>query len=465
MIGKTNVGGENVKAEVTAQTPIIADIAENLGVTITTPSGTNKQILQGNNANLLNIKNNAKKEGLYAWKKCRNPYFKELPVGKEVMVDVNGSQKSFKIVHQGNPSTEYYGDDFNEVTWLHENGYGTVLNGTAYASSSSTTFIDSTLKSHYDTLNGKISIAKAVNVPYTDNTGDVLSHTTMEAFPISLHELGLSSSSSYATDGAELNYYAIGGELMNNGYECWLRTRYIGYSKGPTFYGLDSNYGEYSTSKYCQVSFVTDWNTEYIYAEPSDKMLVEYVISDDPNAYPDGGEQGGYWYELVVQESYEYGIFFNAVNTSGYGTDVKIKVPKVSSTQFYLRSSIGDTRAFDNVIALEIETTTIGAEGFAYLLENTSTSPKVKIKATSIGEQAFEYWGQTNTKAVKYWISKNCTEITAKNGNYSPFYANGDNTRFYCEAEEKPIGWSNYWNYLNRYDAATTTWGVAEADF
>ena len=43
---------EDVTPEVTAQTPVITQIAENLGVTITTPSGTNKQILQGNNANL-----------------------------------------------------------------------------------------------------------------------------------------------------------------------------------------------------------------------------------------------------------------------------------------------------------------------------------------------------------------------------------------------------------------------------
>ena len=43
---------EDVTPEVTAQTPVITQIAENLGVIITTPSGTNKQILQGNNANL-----------------------------------------------------------------------------------------------------------------------------------------------------------------------------------------------------------------------------------------------------------------------------------------------------------------------------------------------------------------------------------------------------------------------------
>lgn len=63
------IGGENIKAEVTAQTPIIADIAENFGVEITTPTGTNKQILQGNNANLESIKTNAKKAGKYVWKK------------------------------------------------------------------------------------------------------------------------------------------------------------------------------------------------------------------------------------------------------------------------------------------------------------------------------------------------------------------------------------------------------------
>ena len=60
---------ENVTPEVTAQTPIIAEIAENFGVAITTPSGTNKQILHGNNSNLQSIKTNAKKSGAYVWKR------------------------------------------------------------------------------------------------------------------------------------------------------------------------------------------------------------------------------------------------------------------------------------------------------------------------------------------------------------------------------------------------------------
>ena len=65
---------EDVTPEVTAQTPVITQIAENLGVTITTPSGTNKQILQGNNANLLNIKDNAKKTGAYVYIRARKSF-------------------------------------------------------------------------------------------------------------------------------------------------------------------------------------------------------------------------------------------------------------------------------------------------------------------------------------------------------------------------------------------------------
>lgn len=31
------------------------------------------------------------------------------------------------------------------------------------------------------------------------------------------------------------------------------------------------------------------------------KSVLDFVVSDDPTAYPDGGTQGGYWYEKVVE--------------------------------------------------------------------------------------------------------------------------------------------------------------------
>lgn len=52
-------GGENVTPEVTAQTELIESIAKEFDVSITTPSGTNKNKLQTNNENLSKIKNGA----------------------------------------------------------------------------------------------------------------------------------------------------------------------------------------------------------------------------------------------------------------------------------------------------------------------------------------------------------------------------------------------------------------------
>ena len=94
MIGKSNTGAENLTAqlnsqdiliqeieskmetvcavditpEVTAQTPMISQILSNLGFTADSASGTNKQKLQTNNANLAKIEDYLP-HGQYVWKK------------------------------------------------------------------------------------------------------------------------------------------------------------------------------------------------------------------------------------------------------------------------------------------------------------------------------------------------------------------------------------------------------------
>ena len=59
---------EDVTPEVTAQTPMISQILSNLGFTADSASGTNKQKLQTNNANLAKISDYLP-HGAYAWKK------------------------------------------------------------------------------------------------------------------------------------------------------------------------------------------------------------------------------------------------------------------------------------------------------------------------------------------------------------------------------------------------------------
>ena len=38
-----------------------------------------------------------------------------------------------------------------------------------------------------------------------------------------------------------------------------------------------------------------------VYSGSIEKTLLEYIVSDQENAYPDGGEKDGYWYEKVVE--------------------------------------------------------------------------------------------------------------------------------------------------------------------
>lgn len=50
--------------------------------------------------------------------------------------------------------------------------------------------------------------------------------------------------------------------------------------------------------------------------------FVCYIVSNDPTAYPDGGEQGGYWYELFDLKS--FGIDFGEVTLASNSQTIKV---------------------------------------------------------------------------------------------------------------------------------------------
>ena len=68
--------------------------------------------------------------------------------------------------------------------------------------------------------------------------------------------------------------------------------------------------------------------------------FIEYVVSDNPNKYPNDGEQGGYYYEL-------YGTPFKIVTWAG-GTDAEIVAMVEAADQGLINLSdywaVGDTR-------------------------------------------------------------------------------------------------------------------------
>lgn len=50
--------------------------------------------------------------------------------------------------------------------------------------------------------------------------------------------------------------------------------------------------------------------------------FIDYVVSDQENAYPDGGEKGGYWYEKVVEG--KAGIDFGEVTLASYANSITV---------------------------------------------------------------------------------------------------------------------------------------------
>ena len=109
-----------------------------------------------------------------------------------------------------------------------------------------------------------------------------------------LFTLGSGNSGSIAYDSyGEINdpsnYYMIGTRTGTTMY------KNDGTTYVPTLY---NNADGVTILAYNDSHLVTEYQSELIY-EKSD--FVDFVISDSPTAYPDGGEQGGYWYEKVVE--------------------------------------------------------------------------------------------------------------------------------------------------------------------
>lgn len=111
--------------------------------------------------------------------------------------------------------------------------------------------------------------------------------------------------------------------------------------------------------------------------------FIDYVVSDSTNAYPDGGTQGGYWYEKVKNFMFgltkeAHGTFTFTTDTSGYtlehnlGTRPKLVIiytdDSLKGYQYTIRARIFvDRSSYDS-------TTTNNSLGVAELYNSSSYS-------------------------------------------------------------------------------------------
>lgn len=201
---------------------------------------------------------------------------------------------------------------------------------------------------------------------------------------------------------------------------------------------------------------IQTWKS-YTVEGSEDKIFLDYVVSDNPTAYPDGAEQDGYWYERVKERT-KYGMFFNKVDPNCLPTDAYFKFENVPEHAFHLG---GDDYAtfMGSCKKLEIDANDVGREAFYYYLANM-IGGKLKLKVKSLDIKSFSGMGNNNI-----WLSSKCTTITATSWSNCPFYDSVAGSNVYCEASSKPSGWGTYWNTYGSSKNFTTTWGVTEAQF
>lgn len=69
------------------------------------------------------------------------------------------------------------------------------------------------------------------------------------------------------------------------------------------------------------------------------------------------------------------------------------------------------------------------------------------------------------TGITKLYIPSTVTKILATSNTLSPFSGCTNLTDIYTDATEKPAGWGQYFNYINRSTQATVHYGVSEEEF
>lgn len=215
----------------------------------------------------------------------------------------------------------------------------------------------------------------------------------------------------------------FGGFTYNNGYVNLV------YENGNLYYE-DVNKTKYliiwdkSTQTFVVNNFSSSFNSTWNYVGTKNVIavevgeLIDFVVADDENAYPDGDYQDGYWYELV--EEGVCGVDFGEVTLTSTASSITVQHNLKDTPKVCILFAKGQTNTSSTDFIFECDEIIMKApsyvSGATYVYGYTGYAVKTTSATSSANEIATPTYAIPSTTNVVF--NRRASNVSFASGTY-----------------------------------------------
>ncbi len=152
-------------------------------------------------------------------------------------------------------------------------------------------------------------------------------------------------------------------------------------------------------------------------AIPEEKTFIDFVVSDNASAYPDGGTQGGYWYEKVVGGAdlvQSFGYTKYAIDKFTLSSEIAVKYETC-----YINHSLGEKPSFAFLTSVGVKTDYRVTGGISKKLTGKTHSTKRGFYLSDSKELEESLYGLSILDATRVSYDSGNTTYMAKGVEYT----------------------------------------------